>query len=959
MRPCRPGRPAAGGGLGYNHLMRRRGFRGVTEYDTRKALATMGQRVLAVIDGNSLLHRAFHALPTTMTAPDGRPTNAVFGFLSMLLKLAEQFSPDIVIAAFDKGRPAFRTEALERYKVHRPPTPDELRPQFAMVCGLLDAMNVPVVAVDGWEGDDLLGTLADRGAAAGMKVLLFTGDKDALQLVTDDVHVVTTKKGISDIAVYDPAAVEERLGVTPAQVADFLGLKGDTSDNIPGVPGIGEKTAARLIRQYGSFDAVLAHADEVPGKVGESLRANADEARASRLVATIRRDVPFELDLDACRWGAVDPEAVVRTFGELRIVALVERVLALGRRTAARATAGGAGDEVTLAGGASQAAAGPLPAETLGWEVVDSGATPARAGSGEAAVWPVVTGPGALEALRSALETGATVAASFDQDTDNLFPSLEAAFALPSRTVAIIEDGDLAETLLDVLRRGTLVSADLKALVQRAAPPGGTRSGVEQFLEAWDPARTFDVGVAAYLLESNRSSYDVSVLYREATGRPLPAPADARARMAAQAQAAFELAPLLRERLEREGALACYETCELPLVPVLARMEDAGLGVDTTVLAGLAEELGAEMTRLRGEIVDLAGVGFNVDSPKQLGEILFDKLGLPTGKRTKTGYSTDAKVLVSLAASYPICTKVLEYREMAKLKSTYIDALPRLVGEDGRLHTTFNQTVAATGRLSSRNPNLQNIPVRTALGQRIRAAFIPARAGDVIVSADYSQIELRILAHLSEDAALIAAFTSGEDFHTETAARVFGVAPQEVTPEHRRRAKAVNFGIVYGISAHGLSESLGIARPEAQAMIDRYFSAYPGVREYMDRTVTEAHRSGYAVTMLGRRRPIPELRSTNHNLRGFGERTAMNHPMQGTAADIMKLAMVTVDAQMREQGFQGRMVLQVHDELVFEAPEAEVERLAEMVHEEMENVVTLAVPIDAHVSWGKDWASAK
>jgi DNA polymerase-1 len=392
---------------------------------------------------------------------------------------------------------------------------------------------------------------------------------------------------------------------------------------------------------------------------------------------------------------------------------------------------------------------------------------------------------------------------------------------------------------------------------------------------------------------------------------------------------------------------------------VLARMEDVGLRVDTAVLSGLADELGTGIDRLREEIFELAGTQFTIDSPKQLGEVLFDKLGLPSGKRTKTGYSTDAQVLGSLAPSFPIAAKVIEYREMAKLKSTYIDALPRLIGEDGRLHTTFNQTVAATGRLSSSNPNLQNIPVRTPLGQRIRAAFIPAREGDLIVSADYSQIELRILAHLSEDEGLIDAFTSGEDFHTETAARVFAVPHDELTAEHRRRAKAVNFGIVYGISSHGLSESLRIPRLEAQAMIDRYFAAYPKVREYLDHTVGEAHQNGYAVTMYGRRRWIPELRSSNYNLRSFGERTAMNHPMQGTAADIMKLAMVAVDARLRADGFASRMVLQVHDELVFEATPEEVERLAEMVHAEMESVVTLSVPVDAHVSWGKDWASAK
>ncbi len=916
----------------------------------------MPERVLAVIDGNSLLHRAFHALPTTMTAADGRPTNAAYGFISMLLKLADQFSPDTVIVAFDKGRPAFRTEALACYKVHRPPTPSELRPQFGMVKGLLEAMRVPVVEVEGWEGDDILGAMAQRGAAAGMKVLLFTGDKDALQLVTDRVHVVSPGQGINDIKVYDPAAVELRLGVTPAQVADYLGLKGDTSDNIPGVPGIGEKTAARLIQQYGSFDGVAAHADEVPGKVGESLRANLDEARASRLVATIRCDVPFELDFETPKWGEIDPEAVATAFRDLRIVSLVERVLAVGRRSAdsrdssthdaATATVDPRAESPDRAG--SDASVGRL-AESLG----------CAAETGEAQAWPVVSGAPAFARLREELDRGVSMAVDVDHGHDNLFPCEDLAVALPSGEVLVVEAARAADALVDILQKGTLVSSDIKALVQRFAPSGAAGAGIDRFLDVWDPARTFDTGLAAYVLESNRSSYDVGVLYREAFGQPLPACPEPDASMALRAQAAFVLAPRLRERLVSEGALDCYERCEIALVPVLARMEDAGLRVDTSVLAGLAEELGSRIERLRADIHELAGVEFNIDSPKQLGEVLFEKLNLPTGKRTKTGYSTDAQVLSSLAPAHPIAEKVVEYREMTKLKSTYVDSLPRLVKEDGRLHTTFNQTVAATGRLSSSNPNLQNIPVRTPLGQRIRAAFIPSRDGDVLVSADYSQIELRILAHLSQDAGLIDAFTSGEDFHTETAARVFGVPHDEVTPERRRRAKAVNFGIVYGISAHGLSESLKIPRADAQSMIDRYFGAYPGVRTYLDSTVTEAHSRGYAVTLYGRRRWIPELRSSNHNLRSFGERTAMNHPMQGTAADIMKLAMVAVDATLRSRHLAARMVLQVHDELVFEAPAEEVDTLASVVRATMESVAKLSVPIDAHVSWGTDWASAK
>jgi len=923
------------------------------------------ERTLAVIDGNSLLHRAFHALPVTMTAPDGRPTNAAYGFISMLLKLTESFRPDSLIVAFDKGRPKFRSEVLERYKIHRPPTPEELRPQFGITKDLLAAMNVPVVECEGWEGDDLLGTFALRGEEAGMRVLLFTGDKDAYQLVTERVSVVSTKKGITDIVVYDPAAVEERLGVRPDQVADFLGLKGDTSDNIPGVPGIGEKTAAKLIQQYGSLDEVLAHADEIPGKVGESLRNSTEEALQSRTVATIRRDVPVECDMELAVWGAIDVDAVASVFSSYRMVSLVERVLALGRMHNRRTNAEGGGADTLAEFGAPIAVTafvgssertrtvGPAPAF-----VPPAPAIPAT----EAPVaWQRIEGAPALEALRIALAAGAKVAACADDAGDSLFPNEDIAFALPGDTVAVIEGADAPAALLGAFTRsGTLIAPDLKALVQRCAPPGDLHSKLGPYLAAWDPARTFDVSVAAYVYESNRSAYDVETLYAELTGHALPAADEtAEARMAARAQGAFELETILRERLVLTESWECYATCELPLIPALARMEDVGLGVDCDVLADLAAELALRIDAIRAEILEIAGTSFLVDSPKQLGEVLFEKLGLPHGRKTKTGYSTDAQVLGTLAPDYPIAAKVIEYRELTKLKSTYIDALPRLIREDRRLHTTFNQTVAATGRLSSSNPNLQNIPVRTELGKRIRAAFVPAARDDVIVSADYSQIELRILAHLSGDEGLIEAFTSGRDFHTETAARVFSVDRDSVPDELRRRAKAVNFGIVYGQTAHGLSESLRIPRQEAQDMIDRYFEAYPMVKLFLGETVADAHRNGFAVTMYGRRRPIPELLSGNSNLRNFGERTAMNHPMQGSAADIMKLAMIAVDRALVAGGYASRLVLQVHDELVFESPRSEIERLTAMVHAEMEGVASLAVPLDVSVSYGDDWAAAK
>ncbi|MCE5192302.1 MAG: DNA polymerase I [Actinomycetia bacterium] len=884
----------------------------------------MDKRTLAVIDGNSLLHRAFHALPPTMTAPDGRPTNAVFGFTSMLVKMVADLRPDAVVVAFDRGKPAFRTEALAAYKIQRPPTDRNLKVQFPMVKEVISALGVPIVEVDGWEGDDILGTLAVRGAAAGMRVLLVTGDKDALQLVNDDVQVVSTRKGITDIVIYDRDAVIERYGVAPEQVPDFLGLKGDPSDNIPGIAGVGEKTAAKLLQEYGTLEAVLEHAPAITGKLGENLREHADEALASRLVATIRRDVPFELDLEAATFGDFDAEKVLRVFTDFAFIALADRVFALAKRR----------------GGASDAPA--------------ACAAPASA----APEWRALTGGAAREwanGLAAARPAGWVGLATPDSGGECLFVDERELAVASDGTVATLKGSDADAVWHALLGSCGIAAADMKALVEADCPPGSVVNQERSSTGALVPARLFDCGVAAYMLASNRSSYDLQTLVGEFLGRRLAEGATA----ADAAVAVAELAPILERELDRTASLDVYRRCEMALVPVLVRMEEVGVGLDRSVLEGLAAETGILIEQLRAEILSLAGLEFNVDSPKQLGEVLFEKLGLPSGKRTKTGYSTDASVLGTLAEGFPIAGKVLEYRELTKLKSTYIDALPRMVADDGRLHTSFNQTVAATGRLSSSNPNLQNIPVRSPLGLRIRAAFVPAQAGDLMVSADYSQIELRILAHLSADRGLIDAFTSGHDFHAVTASRVFGVDAADVTPEMRRRAKAVNFGIVYGQSAHGLGDTLKIGYGEAQEMIDRYFAAYPQVREFLDRTVAEAHRDGFAVTMFGRRRPIPELASGNFNLRSFGERTAMNHPMQGTAADIMKLAMVEVDRRLRAEGFASRMVLQVHDELIFEAVPAELERLSAMAREAMSGVVTLAVPLEVSVGSGRNWASAK
>ncbi len=884
-------------------------------------------RTIAIVDGNAMIHRAFHALPPSMTAPDGRPTNAVFGLVSMLIKLVDELRPDGVVVAWDKGKPAFRTEALAQYKAHRPPTAQELRDQFPMAKEVLDALAVPQVEVEGWEADDLLGTLASRGTAAGLHVLLVTSDRDALQLVNETVHVVSTKKGITDIKIYDPEGVKERFGIRPDQIIDYLGLKGDTSDNIPGVPGVGEKTAAKLLDEYGTLDAVYENASGIKGKLGENLREHEQSARISRTVATISLEVPVDLDMSAVEWGGYDPHRLAETFSKFRFTTLLDRVLALA----------GAGT------GESDAPA-----------VVTA--------HPESVEWDRIAGAAALDAVREWASGPSWIGVALDDGTaDSLFAvrrDVAVASAAHSR-VALI-DGDHAESIwATLLGTGHVASGDTKALLHELCPPLSD-GRCDLSFDSVSPERLFDCSLASYLLESHRSSFDVAALSADYLARPLMDSGTEHDRVAFEARAAAELAPVLEERLRADGSLSVLKDIEIPLVPVLARMERAGVGLDISVLTGLAEETRGRISTLRAEILREADADFNPDSPKQLAEVMFEKMGLPASKKTKTGYSTDASVLRDLAAAgHRIAQLVMEYRELTKLQSTYIEALPLLVADDGRIHTTFNQTVAATGRLSSSNPNLQNIPVRTEFGRRIRAAFVPGEPGWVMVGADYSQIELRVLAHLSGDTGLIEAFTSGEDFHAATAARVFGVPVDGVTTEYRSRAKAVNFGIVYGQSAHGLADSLKIGHAEAQAMIDRYYAAYPGVRAYLDETIASAHREGFAITMFGRKRRIPELASRNYNMRSFGERTAMNHPMQGTAADIMKLAMIEVDRRLRLSDLRARMLLQVHDELVFECPAHEVEELSDLVRAAMSDAAELSVPLDVDVSTGANWATAK
>ena len=912
------------------------------------------RRTFAVIDGNSLMHRAFHAVPPTMNAPDGRPTNAIFGFLNMFLKMIDAFNPDGVVVAFDKGKPRVRMEMLPQYKAQRPPMDPDLHAQFPMIKELLVALNVPILQSEGWEGDDILGTMARLGEEAGCDMLLVTGDRDMYQLVTEHVNVVSTRKGLSDVAIMTPESVDDLYhGITPALVPDFYGLKGDTSDNIPGVPGIGPKKASALIAQYGSLDEVIAHADEVKGKMGENLRAHIDDALLSRKVATIRTDAPVELDFEATSFPAYSADEVSAALGTLGITAMQNRFLA-------------------LIGGEGGAAAASSVFETPAM---------VRAAAGDADALGAV----AAEISR-AIGAGEWVAAVVDDDKEEgaLFGLTRTLWLATSKGLFALEEGDscaaaevegfnfvhgvIAGVLARLFMEGRVASPDMKALLHELSPIDSSEPELMDPL-AVDSTRIFDTVVAAYLLDSDRSEFDEAYLAdtylqvalpaargAEGAGEDAPAPA---ARTAALTLA---LVAPLRDRMARENAANVFDGIEMPLVPVLAKMERAGMLVDPERLHSLSEGLATQIAEVERSIRDLAGdETFNIGSPMQLSHVLFDVMGLPTKglKKTKRGYySTNAKVLSDLARDHEIVRLILDWREKSKIKSTYLDTLGPLRRGDGRVHTTYNQTITATGRLSSSDPNLQNIPTRSELGRTVKTAF-SAGEGSVFLAVDYSQIELRLLAHLSGDEHLVRAFNEGEDFHAETAARVFGVPVSEVTPDLRSRAKAVNFGIVYGQQAYGLSQSLHISMAEARDMIDRYYEAYPGVRTFLDNVVARAKQTGYAETMYGRRRHIPELKAKNPQLRGFGERTAMNHPMQGTAADIIKIAMARVSRRLEEEGFAAHMILQVHDELDFECPIDEVERLTTMVRDVMEHVVDLHVPLIAEASTGITWADAK
>jgi DNA polymerase I len=870
-----------------------------------------GARRLFLLDGHSLAYRAFFALPESLATTTGQVTNAVYGFTSMLIKLLADERPDLVVVAFDLGRPTVRLAMDAEYKAGRRETPENFRPQLGLIEEVLSALRIPIMKVEGHEADDAIATLAVRAAAEGVEATIVTADRDFFQLVDPRVRVMYNRRGISDIAVMDEAAVEARFGVPPTKYLDLVALKGDTSDNIPGVPGVGDKTAAKLVNQYGSVEELVAHAEELKGKLGENVRAAADRLSLNKELARIVTDVDLPVALEDCVMGEWDTEEVRRLFISLEFRSLFERLQDLARD---------AKPKVEVA--------------ELDLREVDATELAAIASAG---------GPVALR-LRT--------------DGDRVLGAAVSAGGAQAAYAPLDDVGPLGAVVRDdAVSKWT---HDAKSLERSIRRDGSQVAGI-----------VFDTMLAGYLLDPGSPDYPLRAMGERYLGADLVGEgedgtegqlfSDAGWRTtAAEAAAVALLAPVLEEQIDRQGLRNLLEEVELPLSGVLARMEARGVRLDVDYLAEMGASVRERMSSLKALVYEAAGEEFNLNSPPQLRTILYDKMGLQPGKKTPKGeLSTDASVLEKLR-DHPVVDALMSWRELDKLNSTYLEALPRLVDpRDGRIHTSFNQTVAATGRLSSSNPNLQNIPVRSELGRQIRRAFIPGAPGQVLLVADYSQIELRILAHLSGDEGLCEAFASGADIHAATAATVFDLPIEHVDPELRRRAKAVNYGLAYGMNAWGLAQRLDIAPDEAAEIMDGYFEGFPRIKEYLQRQVDRAVTDGFTETLLGRRRYIPELQAANPRVRDLGRRQALNAPIQGSASDVFKVAMIRVDRALRERpDLDAHMLLTVHDELVFEVSEANVEEAADLVRDSMEHAVELNVPLKADIGSGRDWAEA-
>ncbi len=949
-----------------------------------------------LLDGNGLIYRGYFALPP-LTTSRGELVNAVFGFCSIVLRGIQDIRPDYVAVAFDLQGPTFRHEQYAEYKATRQRMPDDLRDQFPKVREVVKALRIPVYELAGYEADDVIGTITVDAERRGLDTTIVTGDLDMLQLVTDKTRLMTTRSGVENTILYDPARIRERFDLVPGQMIDYKALKGDPTDNIPGVPGVGEKTAAKLIRDFDTLDALYERLDEVkPDKLRDKLAEYREQVFMGRGLSTIVCDLPVQFDLEAARLGDYDRETVIRLFREFEFRSLIERLPQMTGETAgdaAEALRGVALDgsvpAARVAGSARPSGWGsarPIrpPGEggglqlSLDFDAV-SRSDPARSAEGGSSTAAIATDAVEPEDLPEALAAAIADPSRIEVHSGERIRALEPWLASQSavgvglvlddprprrgtplalalagadgRTVAV-EGPDDAATLRRLLDRleVPLVGHEVKPLLvaRIADDPDAPATPV-----------AFDTQIAAYVLNASLRSQTIADVAAEQLDLILPpvAELDNAARAGLEALASIAVRDPLERRLAADGLDRLYREMELPLIAVLARMEATGVALDREALAGLATEFGVEISRLEAEIYVDVGHEFNLGSPKQLEQILFFELNLPKGKRTKTGYSTDASVLEDLRAAHPMIDKLLEWRVYTKLRSTYVDALPSLIASDGRLHTTFHQAVAATGRLSSSDPNLQNIPIRTPLGRRIRRAFVAGAPDLTLVAADYSQIELRILAHVSGDEHLRDAFARKADIHRETAARVLHKDPADVTLGERSMAKMVNFGIAYGMSDFGLSSRANIPRADAQEFINTYFATYSGISYYMLAIKEQARSQGFVTTLLGRKRQIPELSARNPTLRAAGERMAINMPIQGTAADIVKIAMIRLDERLRAGGFRARPLLQVHDELLLEVPRDELDRLVAVLRETMEGALPLDVPLTVDIKVGDNWES--
>ena len=904
---------------------------------------------LVVLDGHSLAYRAFYGMPA-LTTRAGRPVHAVLGFTTMLLKVVETEKPTHLAVSFDRGLPTVRLESYAEYKAGREKMPDDLVAQLPVIEQMVRTMGIPVFTSEEHEADDCIGTLARRAEAEGFEVVLVSGDHDLLQLVDEHVRVMATVRGLTETTRYDVKGVQERYGFAPELIPDFKALAGDPSDHIPGVSGIGKGTATKLITEYGGVESILARLDEVPARWRDRIRAQVDDVACFRQLATIRTDLPLEVSWDECRWNGV-PAPAVDLMLELEFRRLVERLGLTPTTESREAEPADAGTAATVE------------------EVVDEEGLARLAAACQGA--PSV----GLAWMREG-DCTVALAVSLDPSHAYVIPvDTPAEGTLPFAGGGLSRDA-VRGLLLPVLGREgrTAWAFDLKAAM--------VEWGLEHFPRE---AALHDVGVASYLLESGMSQKSLQAIAgRHGVLAPPEAESvfgkgarsvswadvDPARRNAFAGQAAattLALSHVLWGQLAGGELERLFLEVDMPLVRILAEMEDAGVGLDVARLRHLGLEMERDLEQIRRRVIEAVGFEFNLNSPRQLGEILFERLRLPGGKKTKTGaWTTDADVLAGLVDQHPVCGLIMEHRELIKLKSTYVDALPQLVDPwDGRLHTSWNVTVAATGRLSSSDPNLQNIPVRTEMGRRIREAFVVGRPGCVLLSADYSQIELRIMAHVSRDEHLVRAFREGEDVHRATAAQIFGVPPEDVTSDMRRKAKEVNFGIMYGMGPEGLSARINVTRREARAYIDAYLESFPGVRRYTEETVKGAEERGYVATLLGRRRHLPEINDRNRMVRAAAARMAVNAPIQGTAADLVKRAMVLLEALIHppQEGQGGalpaRMLLQVHDELIFEVAECDLVPVAAVVKRVMEEALPLDVPVRVDLKSGSDWASMR